>query len=128
MINLKERNGIKHNTIRSYRDILRRIVPSIDSMKLGDIRPQHLNKLYKALQSLDERLSGAKAVSKETLLECIKGSGMTREALSKAAEVSHTTVTQACRGAAVSVEKAALIAKALGEQVENRGEISAAGY
>lgn len=119
MIDLKERNGIKHNTIRSYRDILRRIVPSIGSMKLGDIRPQHLNKLYKALQSPDERLSGAKAVSKETLLECIKGAGMTREALSKAAGVSHTTVTQSCRGAAVSAEKAALIAKVLGEQVEN---------
>ena len=44
---------------------------------------------------------------------------MTREALSKAAGVSHTTVTQSCRGAAVSAEKAALISKVLGEQVEN---------
>ena len=65
-------------------------MPFIGSMKLGDIRPQHLNKLYKALQSPDERLSGVKAVSKEALLECIKGSGMTREALSKEAGVSHT--------------------------------------
>jgi len=43
---------------------------------------------------------------------------MSRDALSKAAEVSHTTVTLACRGETVSGEKATAIAAALGEKVE----------
>ena len=51
VIDLKERNGAKHNTIRSYRDILRRVDPAIGGLKLADIRPQHLNRLYKSLQS-----------------------------------------------------------------------------
>ena len=42
---------------------------------------------------------------------------MTREALAKAAGISHTTVTQACRGDTVSGEKAAAMAAVLGEPV-----------
>jgi len=64
VIDLKEQGGTKHNTIRFYRDILKRAAPAIGSMKLTEIRPQHLNKLYKALQSPDERLQGIKAVGK----------------------------------------------------------------
>lgn len=118
VIDLKEQGGAKHNTIRSYRDILKRITPAIGSMKLVEIRPQHLNKLYKALQSPDERLQGIKAVAKADIAERLKATGMSRDALSKAAEVSHTTVTLACRGETISGEKATAIAAALGEQVE----------
>lgn len=119
VIDLKERGGAKHNTIRFYRDVLRRVDPAIGSMKLTEIRPQHLNKLYKALQSPDKRLEGVKAVGKPDLQERLKASGMSRDALSKAAGVSHTTVTLACRGETISGEKAAAIATALGEDVES---------
>lgn len=119
VIDLKERGGAKHNTIRFYRDILRRVAPAIGSMKLTEIRPQHLNKLYKALQSPEERLEGVKAVSKADFPEHLKTSGMSRDALSKAAKVSHTTVTLACRGETISGEKAAAIAAALGEEVKS---------
>ena len=67
VIDLKERNGAKHNTIRSYRDILRRVDPALGGLKLTDIRPQHLNRLYKSLQSPEERLEGIKAVGKADL-------------------------------------------------------------
>ena len=102
VIDLKERGGAKHNTIRFYRDVLRRVDPAIGSMKLTEIRPQHLNKLYKALQSPDKRLEGVKAVGKPDLQERLKASCMSRDALSKAAGVSHTTVTLACRGETIS--------------------------
>lgn len=119
VIDLKERGGAKHNTIRFYQDVLRRVDPAIGSMKLMEIRPQHLNKLYKALQSPDKRLEGVKAVGKPDLQERLKASGMSRDALSKAAGVSHTTVTLACRGETIRGEKAAAIAAALGEDAES---------
>lgn len=86
VIDLKERNGVKHNTIRSYRDILRRVDPAIGSLKLADIRPQHLNRLYKSLQSPDERLQGVKATGKVALPDKLKAAGLTRDALAGMAE------------------------------------------
>ena len=119
VIDLKERNGAKHNTIRSYRDILRRVDPALGGLKLADIRPQHLNRLYKSLQSTEGRMEGIKGVSKADLPDKLKAAGLTRDALSKAAGVSHTTVTQACRGDTISGEKAAALAAVLGEPVED---------
>ena len=119
VIDLKERNGAKHNTIRSYRDILRRVDPALGSLRLTDIRPQHLNRLYKSLQSPAERLEGVKATGKADLPDRLKAAGLTREALAKAAGVSHTTVTQACRGETVSGEKAAAMAAALEMPVQD---------
>ena len=113
VIALKENNGAKHNTIRGYRDLLRRIDQAFGNVKLIDLRPQHLNRFYKSLQDPNARLSIVKAKGKPDLAEKIKAAGMTREALSKAASVSHTTITQACRREAINGEKAGAIAEAL---------------
>lgn len=119
MIDLKERNGAKHNTIRSYRDILRRVDPALGGLKLTDIRPQYLNRLYKSLQSPEERLEGVKATGKADLPDRLKVAGLTREALAKAAGVSHTTVTHACRGEPVNGDKAAAMAAVLKKPVQD---------
>ncbi len=113
VIALKESNGAKHNTVRGYRDLLRRIDQVFGNVKLIDLRPQHLNRFYKSLQDSSARLSIVKAKGKPDLAEKIKAAGMTREALGKAASVSHTTVTQACRGEAINGEKAVAIAETL---------------
>ena len=113
VIALKESNGAKHNTVRGYRDLLRRIDQAFGNVKLIDLRPQHLNRFYKSLQDPSARLSIVKAKGKPDLAEKIKAAGMTREALGKAASVSHTTVTQACRGEAINGEKAVAIAETL---------------
>lgn len=98
VIALKERNGAKHNTVRGYQDLLRRIDKVLGGVKLTDIRPQHLNKFYKSLQDPSMRLAGVKAAGKSNLAEQVKAAKLTREALAKKACVSHTTITQACRG------------------------------
>ena len=50
-IDLRESGGAKHNTILLYRHLLNMVDPHIGGLKLADIRPQHLNNLYKRLQS-----------------------------------------------------------------------------
>lgn len=117
VIALKERNGAKHNTVRGYQDLLRRIDKVLGGVKLTDIRPQHLNKFYKSLQDPSMRLAGVKAAGKSNLAEQVKAAKLTREALAKKACVSHTTITQACRGEAISGEKAEAIARALDQPV-----------
>lgn len=124
VIALKENNGAKHNTIQGYRILLRRIDQAFGNLKLTDLRPQHLNKFYKSLQDPSVRLSGVKATGRQTLSETIKAVGMTREALAKSAGVSHTTITQACRGVAINGEKAEAIAGVLNRPVKDLFDLS----
>ncbi len=119
VLELKERGGAKHNTILEYRYLLTRVNEAIGNLKLSDIRPQHLNRLYKDLQSAETRMSAVKAAGKKELTAKLKTKGMTREKLAQLAHVSHTTVTMACRGEPIRGDKAAAIAKALEEKTED---------
>lgn len=112
-IDLRESSGAKHNTILLYRHLLNMVDPHIGGLKLADIRPQHLNNLYKRLQTEEMRQEGAKAVSKGKLSEKLKAAHMTREAIAKCGGLSATTVTKACRGEPIMLEKATAIADAL---------------
>lgn len=117
VIDLKEQGGAKHNTILEYRYLLTRLIPIIGSMKLTEIRPQHLNRLYKDLQA--PRMGEVKARGRGNLAEKLKELHMSRAALSKAAGVAPVTVTHACRGEIISGEKAGVIASALGGNVKD---------
>lgn len=46
---LKDRNGLKVKIAVRYREMLIRINAEIDPLKLQDIRPDHLNRLYAKL-------------------------------------------------------------------------------
>ena len=123
VIGLKEQSGAKHNTILEYQYLLSRIIPILGSMKLTEIRPQHLNKLYKDLQAPNMRMGEVKAKGKGGLAEKLKELHMSRAALSKAAEVAPVTVTHACRGETITGEKASAIAAALGVNVKDYFEL-----
>lgn len=118
VIDLKERSGTKHTTIRFYRYLMERIVPSIGYMKLMDIRPQHLNNFYKTLMEKGVRTSSKRTHSKIDLGTYLKEQHITRERLSELAGVSHTTITSACRGQRIQLDKAERIAAALGKKTE----------
>ena len=45
----KRSMGLKHLTELHYRQCLQRVLPLLGPMRIGDIRPQHLNKLYESL-------------------------------------------------------------------------------
>lgn len=50
VIDLKEHTGTKHSTIQLYLHLCERILPAIGHIKLTELRPNHLNKLYISLQ------------------------------------------------------------------------------
>ncbi len=118
VIELKERNGIKHNTILLYRYLLERLKPDIGHLKLVDIRPFHLNELYKKLSETGVRYTEKKVYSKVDIGKLLKEKSISREALSRSAGVSHTTITSACSGQKIMFYNAQKIAKALGEDVD----------
>lgn len=69
VIDLKERNGIKHRTIDGYRKILPRICNEIGHIKIADLRPQHLNKFYELLSKDGMNLKTGGKLSTKTIHE-----------------------------------------------------------
>ena len=127
VISLKERNGAKHNTVTGYTRMLDRIDPALGNLKLTEIRPQHLNRFYTALQEPGERLDDFKGIAKVNLSDKIKAAGKTRTDIATAAGISATTVTFACRGKAIMADKAEAISQALGEKVKDLFTITRSG-
>lgn len=122
VVGQKEANGTKHNTILEYRHLLKRIDQAIGSMKLVDIRPQHLNRFYQSLQAGDATI---KAKAMPRLMETMKTRGISRDALAATADgVSRTTITKACRGETIMEDKARAISTALGADVKDLFDIT----
>ncbi len=121
VIQLKERSGIKHNTIYSYRKLAERINQGIGHFKLNDIRPQHLNELYAQLAKSGLREGADIATAKTTadgktlLAAHIKRLGVTHKAIAQKAGVATNTLANAVHGKNIAADKANAIAAALGE-------------
>lgn len=123
VIDLKERNGMKHTTITRYRDMLPRINAGIGHIKIADIRPQHLNNFYKQLSQNGMRANNKKAICKVDLKAMLKEKGITKDSLSESAEVSLTTISSCYSKKIISYDKAESIANVLGEHVNALFEI-----
>lgn len=69
VLDLKERNGLKVTTAERYRDMLKRINAEIGPLKLQDIRPDHLNRLYAKLAEPGENKRTGSGLSQKTIIE-----------------------------------------------------------
>ena len=141
VIQLKANNGdIVHSTEVRYHELAQRIYPEIGYLKLKEIRPQHLNKLYqnikkdgavkttacakiKLLKVFDEGKLGATA-SPELLALVNEKRKLSRMAIGRAANISASTVSMMLRGENVQKDKAVAVAEALGYSVEQLFSIS----
>lgn len=121
VIQLKERSGVKHNTIYSYRKLAERINQGIGHLKLNDIRPQHLNELYAQLSKCGLRESAGVATARtlsdgDTVLAArLKLLDITHKDVAQKAGVATNTFANAVHGKNIAADKADAIAAALGE-------------
>lgn len=118
VLDLKEREGVKHKTLEAYKNLLTRINPAIGHMKLNEIRPQHLNRFYKALSASGVRGGLAKATPKVDIGEIIKALGLSHKAAGEQAGLSSATIDAICRGQTVSDRSAEKLSAWLGEKTE----------
>lgn len=116
-IDLKRRDGVHESTLERYEDLLKRINPEIGHLKLADIRPGHLNKLYEKLGKEDGRKTEATATTKIDLTAEIKQRGLSKTKFAELAGVSTRVIGQACKSP-VTEATAVKIAAALGGKVE----------
>lgn len=76
VLELKERMGIKHLTLIHYRQGLKRVLPFLGHMRLGEIRPQHLNCVYQQLSLPKAREDNEKALARPALWQAIEQKGI----------------------------------------------------
>lgn len=69
VVDLKERNGLKVKTAVRYRDMLKRINAEIGPIKLQDLRPEHLNRLYAKMAQPGQNKKTGEPLSSKTILE-----------------------------------------------------------
>lgn len=69
VIGIKERSGLKKRTIKEYTSLLTRINSHLGHMKIGEIRPQHLNKFYEILSGEGQNLHTGGKLSPKSILE-----------------------------------------------------------
>ena len=69
VVDLKERNGLKIKTAERYREMLARINAEIGPLKLQDIRPDHLNRLYAKLAEPGQNQHTGGGLSPKTIIE-----------------------------------------------------------
>ena len=69
MVELKERNGLKVKTAVRYKDMLKRINAEIGPIKLQDLRPDHLNRLYAKLAEPGQNKKNRRWIICKTIVE-----------------------------------------------------------
>lgn len=116
-LELKRRDGVLESTLERYEDLLKRINPQIGHLKLADIRPGHLNKLYEQLGKEGGRKKEALATAKIELSAEIKRRGLTKTKFAELVGISPRAIGQACKSP-VAEATAVKIATALGGKVE----------
>lgn len=113
VMKIKERQGAKRRTLERYDDLLKTINEHIGFMKLGDIRPQHLNNFYDILLKNGSRRTAPKAVPKKDIFLILRKLHITQKELSKRSGVAATSLTGAVQGKPIKKENAEKIAAAL---------------
>ena len=97
--------------------MLPRIYDGIGHMKLTDIRPYHLNDLYKHLAENGIRNKGAIATAKKVVKKKVSALKRSKASIVKEAGFSHTTLNAILRGDPVIYANAEKLANLLGYSV-----------
>ena len=118
VLDLKKRNGLKQTTYERYVELLVRINAAIGHIKLADLRPQHLNALYKNLGESGIRTTGAKATPKTDVRAIMKKQKLSMERIAAQHRISASTVSAACNGRTIDLAKAEILAEALGRKTK----------
>ncbi len=110
VISLKERSGLKHNTLMLYRMFLPVINEHIGHYKLSDIRPQHLNKFYEVLSQKGIRRKQGSATAKVNIKKILSERKMTIKEAAARSGIANNTLSIACNGGNIREDKAEAIA------------------
>lgn len=121
-----ETKDLKPASERFYNSLLPLTDPEIGMVKLKDLTPQHLDHLYKKLQTADVKRD-AKATPSEKVVSLLRGQKIKRKDQSAAIGISENTLRECLKQNNVSVETAGRIATYLNHPVNDLFVIATSG-
>lgn len=126
VMDLKERQGIKHSTLQGYKQRLEVINQAIGHIRLANLRPQHLNEFYKNLEERGMRQNGTKAAQKADvdIKALVREKGMTYIQFTNKNKLSVNILNTASRGVNITLANAQKIAKGLKMKVTDVFDIT----
>jgi integrase len=116
VLGLKQNAGAKPKSIAMYRNCLKRINAEFGTMKLKDIRVDHLNQFYVKLAKPGERTTRRRATPTKDLNAWLKKNNLSQEKLAELAGVGHSSVAAIAKKHTVWMETAEKVAAAMGVQ------------
>lgn len=114
----KRKLGFSPTTLHLYAINLKRVAPYIGNMKVRDIRPPHLSRMYDELRKPMIRENYDFSTPVFDLSKTIQEMGYNRLQFADACGVCYGTIKKLCRGQRVQHGKAVLVAEAIGKPVE----------
>lgn len=104
--------NLKKTTLAHYDYLLERILDALGHLKLGRIKPSHINAFYANLRECGVRINN-KCRCKIYLRKLLNDAGVLRQKLSEYSGVSLTTIESAEKGEIISKESAEKLADTL---------------
>lgn len=117
---------LKPASERFYKSLLPLTDPEIGMIKLKDLTPQHLDRLYKKLATSDVKRD-AKALPSEKVVSLLSGQKVKRKDQCAAIGIAENTLRECLKQNKVSLETAEKISKYLDHPVKELFEISTSG-
>ena len=117
VVDLKKQEGETINTMACYKLLLSHVLPTLGNKKIRDIRPQHLNTLYKELMQPGSRHTRDKATPTIDFRQLVADRGQSWESFARDCGLSVYTVKKICHGEYISHDSAKKVSAALGEPV-----------
>lgn len=118
-LELKKQNGARYGTIYTEREHLKYCLPKLGHLKLQDIKPRHLNELYKELSQPGNRKILNCSNVKVDLSGIVAASGKSKTAFAECCGVTFETLRRACDGGTISLKSAEKIAAYIGSPVDD---------
>ena len=109
----KQKEQTKHSTLAGYRRALLRINAGIGHIPLVKLKPDHITQLYNQFRQEGIRGNSDKAICKVDLKQILKQKKITKEELSKKADVSLAVISSCYHQKNIMPDKAEAIANVL---------------
>ena len=114
VLDLKKRTGLAPSTYERYQKMLLRINAKIGHIRLSELRPQHLNNLYRDLAENGVREDTDRAVARKGLARKIEKLKLPKHVIAEECNISHTSLNAVLKGNQVTLKTARGIADAMG--------------
>lgn len=121
-----ETKDLKPASERFYNSLLPLTDPEIGMVKLKDLTPQHLDKMYKKLATTDVKRD-AKATPTEKVVSILKEQKVKRKDQCAAIGIAENTLRECLKQNKVSIETAEKVSIYLGKPVNDLFEIATSG-